>query len=44
MDHICPNFEKSLVCQPIAFLDPEAVYISEKKKKKTNQNFFPLNI
>lgn len=32
MDRICPNFEKSLVCQPIAFIDPEAVYIPEKKK------------
>lgn len=30
MDHVSPNKEKSLVCQPIAFINPKAVYISEK--------------
>jgi len=32
MDRICPNNEKSLVYQPIAFIDPKAVYISQKEK------------
>lgn len=36
MDDVCPNNEKPLVCQPIAFIDPKDVYISEKK------DIFPL--
>lgn len=36
MDHVSPSKEKSLVCQPIAFINPTAVYISEKN------DIFPL--